>query len=310
VKNNTSLYYLLSNNHINDIIRYPYNFEIDEISDIFISFMKSLSLRFNEQTIQFFFIEETNSFPILTKAIEFLKFRDPMVRTGAQSTILNIFRIDEPQARHYSLNELIMTDLTTEIVNQFEGYYNQTHSVCMEYVLYALQPKMRDFTEGKMGLRLEYQIQSSLAGMEDWLMYLEDIFGLKIPSLSQIIIQNLLTQFIYPSLLAPLARHSQQQQQQQQQEDKERTTESQEELNSDPSQKERLKRVESSDADENTMTLMISLFLLIQVCLHHHPPSLMPPSVNEHNERKEDPKSTSCCSLPSVTPICQNGCSL
>jgi hypothetical protein len=219
--------------------------------------MKSLSLRFNEQTIQFFFIEETNSFPILTKAIEFLKFRDPMVRTGAQSTILNIFRIDEPKARQYSLNESIMTDLTTEIVNQFEGHYNQTHSVCMEYLIYSLQPKMKDFTEGKMGLRLEYQIQSSLAGMEDWLMYLEDIFGLRIPSLSQTIIQNLFAQFIYPLVLAPLIKYRQQNLDSMKQ-----STE--EESENDPRSHDREKNTDSH-ADEASMTLVISLFLLIQV---------------------------------------------
>jgi hypothetical protein len=259
VKNNTSLYYLLSNNYINDIIRYPYNYEIDEISDIFISFMKSLSLRFNEQTIQFFFIEESNSFPILSKAIEFLKFRDPMVRTGAQSTILNIFRIDEPKARQYSLNHDIMSAFAAEVVNQFEGHYSQIQSLSLEYLMYSLQPKMKDFTEGKMGLRIEYQIQSSLAGIEDWLMYLEDIFGLQIPSLSHLIIQQFSANFVYPSLLSPLMKYN---------DGKDRSVSSDSQQPLDQSSPEGTKLGENeteSNSDEQSMTLMISLFLLIQV---------------------------------------------
>lgn len=73
VRNYTSLYYLLSNNYVNDIISYPHNFHSDEgLIDQFVSFMKSISLKLNIQTVQFFFIEETGAFPILTRAIELL----------------------------------------------------------------------------------------------------------------------------------------------------------------------------------------------------------------------------------------------
>ena len=60
VKNDTSLYYLLSKNYINEMIVYPHNFEEDEaLRDQFVSFMKSLSLKLNIQTVQFFFNEST-----------------------------------------------------------------------------------------------------------------------------------------------------------------------------------------------------------------------------------------------------------
>ena len=55
VRNDTSLYYLLSNNYINEIIMYPYDFGDDEnLVDQFVSFMKSLSLRLDFKTVQFF----------------------------------------------------------------------------------------------------------------------------------------------------------------------------------------------------------------------------------------------------------------
>eukprot|EP01039_Chlorochromonas_danica_P020231 gene20231-24657_t len=60
VKNDTSLYYLLSNNHINDILMFRHDFDSDEsLSAQFASFMKTLSLRLNDQTVQFFFREDT-----------------------------------------------------------------------------------------------------------------------------------------------------------------------------------------------------------------------------------------------------------
>lgn len=69
VKNDTSLYYLLSKNYINEMIVYPHNFEDDEaLRDQFVSFMKSISLKLNTQTVQFFFDEATgiNNFKLIT----------------------------------------------------------------------------------------------------------------------------------------------------------------------------------------------------------------------------------------------------
>ena len=62
------------------MINFDHNFEEDEICDNFVSFMKSLSLRLDQQTVQFFIVEETKTFPLLAKAIGFLGYRDPMVR--------------------------------------------------------------------------------------------------------------------------------------------------------------------------------------------------------------------------------------
>jgi hypothetical protein len=206
VKNDTSLYYLLSNNHVNDIIKFPYIFDHDEVSDIFISFIKSLSLRLNIQTVQFFFIEESKSFPLLSRAIEFLKYRDPMVRTGAQSTILNIFRIQDEKARQYSLHDDMLNAFSLEVSGQLEAHQNSIISLCIEYATYSNQPKKRDLTEGKMGQRIENHIQSSLDALEDWMFYLQDIFGLRIPKLTRTLSQHLMVNYLHPILLAPLLK--------------------------------------------------------------------------------------------------------
>ncbi|KAJ1420056.1 hypothetical protein B484DRAFT_333255, partial [Ochromonadaceae sp. CCMP2298] len=92
VRNETSLYYLLSNNYINEIILHAHDFADDEsLCAQFASFMKSLSLKLNIQTVQFFFIEESGAFPILTRAVELLTIPDPMIRIASQSTILNVY---------------------------------------------------------------------------------------------------------------------------------------------------------------------------------------------------------------------------
>ena len=48
------LVFLLSNNHINNIITAPLDFQDEDIVSQYISFMKMLSLSVNENTIHFF----------------------------------------------------------------------------------------------------------------------------------------------------------------------------------------------------------------------------------------------------------------
>eukprot|EP00903_Cladosiphon_okamuranus_P012477 g11683.t1 len=54
VKSDTSLFYLLSNNHVNDMILFDFRLEDEEVLSHFASFLKTLSLRLNENTVQFF----------------------------------------------------------------------------------------------------------------------------------------------------------------------------------------------------------------------------------------------------------------
>ena len=206
MRNDTSLYYLLSNNYINDIIRFPYDFEAEELSDIFLSFMKSLSLRLNKQTVQFFFIEDTATFPLLSRAIEFLQYRDPMVRTGAQSTILNILTIQDPKARKYSLSDDILQSFAAEVTSQLEAHYNSILELALEYATYIAQPQGKTFTEGKMGEKIENQMRSSVDALEDWWYYLEDIYSLKIPKVTNLLADRITTQYVYAVLLKPLLR--------------------------------------------------------------------------------------------------------
>lgn len=49
--------YLLSNNHINNIIVHKFDFTDEEITAYYISFVKTLSLKLNTQSINFFYNE-------------------------------------------------------------------------------------------------------------------------------------------------------------------------------------------------------------------------------------------------------------
>ena len=129
VKNDTSLYYILSNNYINEFLLYTYEFENDELLDQFVSFLKTLSLRMNEQTIQFFYIEKTQTLPLLTRSIELLRFREGMVRIAAQTCILNIYRVEDTRARAIAMRQEVMHSLFSQICKfkfKLSPYYRRS----------------------------------------------------------------------------------------------------------------------------------------------------------------------------------------
>ena len=47
-----SLFYLLSNNHVNDMIMFDFRLGDEEVLSHFASFLKTLSLRLNPNTVQ------------------------------------------------------------------------------------------------------------------------------------------------------------------------------------------------------------------------------------------------------------------
>ena len=103
--------YLLSNNHINNIIIHKFDFTDEEIMAYYISFLKTLSLKLNNHSIHFFFNEvinlnlfffnnlnkkiyfkRTNEFPLYVEAIKFFDHPEAMVRIAVRTITLNIYR--------------------------------------------------------------------------------------------------------------------------------------------------------------------------------------------------------------------------
>ena len=69
----TSFYFLLSNNHINEIISYNFDFEEnEEMLAYYISFLKTLSLKLDCDTVHFYFNEHANKYPLYLVGVGFL----------------------------------------------------------------------------------------------------------------------------------------------------------------------------------------------------------------------------------------------
>ncbi|KAF6723460.1 Protein CLEC16A [Oryzias melastigma] len=92
ISHETSLYYLLSNNHVNSIIVHKFDFSDEEIMAYYISFLKTLSLKLNNHTVHFFYNEHTNDFALYTEAIKFFNHPESMVRIAVRTITLNVYK--------------------------------------------------------------------------------------------------------------------------------------------------------------------------------------------------------------------------
>lgn len=101
IRHDTSLYFLLSNNHVNSIITHKFNFSNEEIMAYYISFLKTLSFKLNVHTIHFFFNESTQEFPLYTEVIKFFNHSESMVRIAVRTITLNIYKVNESSMRPF-----------------------------------------------------------------------------------------------------------------------------------------------------------------------------------------------------------------
>lgn len=95
IRHETSLYFLLSNNHVNSIISHKFDLHNDEIMAYYISFLKTLSFKLNAATIHFFFNETTEEFPLLVEVLKLYDWNESMVRIAVRNILLNIVRVDD-----------------------------------------------------------------------------------------------------------------------------------------------------------------------------------------------------------------------
>ncbi|KFM23272.1 Protein CLEC16A [Auxenochlorella protothecoides] len=105
VRTQQTVYYLFSNNHINDIVGMAFDFEDDEVLGYYINLLKTISLRLNEATVQFFFQAggpgTPASLPLYSEAVKFINHRDGMVRAAVKTLTLNVYAIPLPALHAY-----------------------------------------------------------------------------------------------------------------------------------------------------------------------------------------------------------------
>jgi protein CLEC16A len=81
IRNQTSIYFLFSNNQINSMLSIKLDFDDEEVMGYYISFLKAIALKFNAETVQLFLnMDNTDpavpkSFPLYTEALKFFRHK-------------------------------------------------------------------------------------------------------------------------------------------------------------------------------------------------------------------------------------------
>ena len=178
-----AIFYLLSNNHINDLIVHRFDFSDEELLSYYISFLKTLSFKVNVATLPFFFNERANDFPLYTEAIKFFNHDEDMVRAAVRTLTLNIYSVDDPGLRAFILDR--------SAVPYFSNLVWFIRDQCLSMDKFLQKASYLDV--GKVKEKAEHQI--------DHFYYLQDIFNLQVEAMNRVLTDQLLAHFVFPVLV-------------------------------------------------------------------------------------------------------------
>jgi hypothetical protein len=103
VRSETAVFFLFSNNHVNNIVDLDFDFSDEEVLGFYVSFLKTISLKLNPTTVNFFLVDAGGrpSFPLYTRATRLAHNREGMVRAAVRTITLNVFSVDDAGIRAF-----------------------------------------------------------------------------------------------------------------------------------------------------------------------------------------------------------------
>ena len=203
ITNKPFLFYLFSNNFINNIIT---NDKIIESSEDFLSFyinfLKSLSMKIDITTIKLFFHPETNSFPLLENALKLYNHEESMIRNVVKNIFLKFgnlskeykplkeFIMSLPIIKFFCFISCRLTDMTLEL-NEVAGYnvlYNYNNDKEYHFQYERLKAIHDDII--------------------DEILYVNDILGINDSQITFAFLNSLFYYYICPLLLGSIYHYN------------------------------------------------------------------------------------------------------
>ncbi|XP_061713070.1 protein CLEC16A homolog isoform X1 [Cydia pomonella] len=195
IRNETSLYYLLSNNHVNSIIVHKFDFSDEEVMAYYISFLKTLSFKLNSHTIHFFYNEHTKDFPLYTEAIKFFNHSESMVRIAVRTLTLNVYRVQDASMLRF------IRDRTAA------PYFSNLVWFIGKHIL-ELDACVRNDSDSNSSHQSQQKLDDLVAEHLDHLHYINDILCLNIPDLNDVLTEHLLHKLLVPLYIYSLTSDS------------------------------------------------------------------------------------------------------
>lgn len=181
IRNETSIYYLLSNNHVNSIIVLKLDFSDEEVLAYYISFLKTLSFKLNKHTVHFFYNEHLRDFPLYTEAIKFFNHSESMVRIAVRTLTLNVYKVDDPPMLEYIRSKTAAPYFSNLV------WFIGNHIIELDECLLS---QAHHLNRGRL--------ESLVAEHLDHLHYINDILGLGVGPLNAVLTDHLLDRLFIP----------------------------------------------------------------------------------------------------------------
>jgi hypothetical protein len=189
IKTPTSIWFLLSNNHMNCIVTHAFDFDDEEVLAYYISFLRSLSMRLNKDTIHFFRNEHLRDFPLYIEALRFFNHRESMVRVAVRTLTLNCYRAS------------MSDDVTLDMVMKATPYFSN-----LFWVIGSISLEMnKSLTHTEADYKNRGQFEFFVAEHLDHFHYLNDVLDLNSAMLSTTMIETAMNSLIVPLYVFPLA---------------------------------------------------------------------------------------------------------
>ena len=185
IKNTTYLYYFFSKNLLNGIINKDYYSKYDEeFLSYYINFLKSLSLRLDEFSVQLFYDEKKNSFPIMENVIRLYNHRDSMIRNVVRNIVLNILKIKSANIQDHFIE--------LPSVSYLANLACHLRDICL---------KMNNDIEKRKINNLQYLYDDLI----DEASYIDDLLNLNLNKINYIIINCVFYYLIIPVICGALS---------------------------------------------------------------------------------------------------------
>ncbi|KAG6505614.1 hypothetical protein ZIOFF_037979 [Zingiber officinale] len=215
LKSEHSIYYMFTNEHINYLITYSFDFRNEELLSYYISFLRFVCLFVyfvceicigNQWKVEqeYNFIaredkkckgrEEIVSFPLYVEAIRFAFHDENMIRIAVRALTLNVYHVGDEY-----VNKFIVCSPQSDYFSSIMP--NCKHSCVV--ISHAL-PLIGNLDVSDSGL----SIRDAVDDMEDNLYYFSDVISSGVPDLGRLLTDNILQLLVFPFLFPSFTKQS------------------------------------------------------------------------------------------------------
>ena len=185
-----AIFYLLSNNYINDLIVARLEFGDEDLLSQYISFLKTLSFKLTARTILFFYNEKAYDFPLFVEAIKFFNHSENMVRIAVRTLTLNTYKVSDPRMQKFIVDRTCLPYFSNLV------WFLKEQTLSMSRMIEDKQAMAGAAGVGKLDEVVENMI--------DFMLYLQDILSLNNDRMSGILTDQLLSHYVLPVLIGSL----------------------------------------------------------------------------------------------------------